>query len=212
MLRDIQKNAQNQIRKEFNDQNIGYYSMAELTIRDEQTGRVMYRNPDVQDERDPNYYFKSRKELADFCDSWNKGVDYEYRKAVNERASKLMQQEAPKARLMDFWPKWQAMDGRTKTVFDALLEGHEIRDANGKEIGYDVNLHSVAAQAERIAKSFGGGVQQQAGQDDGSGKAPVSSEPALDAKTGNGKAADEKEPTSIGEALKMLDKQNKRGK
>ena len=50
LLRNVQRNAAAQVRKEFDDQNIGYYSAAELTVRDEQTGQVRFRNPDVQDE------------------------------------------------------------------------------------------------------------------------------------------------------------------
>ena len=215
MLRDIQRNAQAQVRKEFDEQNIGYYSMAELTVRDEQTGQVRFRNPDVQDDRDPNYYFKSRSELQQFIQAWNQGVDFEYRKAVNEKQRELMQLEAPKARLIDFMPKWNSMDDTTKQVFDALLEGHEIRDASGKEIGFNVNLAAVAAQAAKIAKSFAPTAQQTQQQDagdSGQSKVPASSGPAMDMRTGNGVSEDEKEPTNIGEALKMFDKKNKGGK
>ena len=215
LLRNVQRNAAAQVRKEFDDQNIGYYSAAELTVRDEQTGQVRFRNPDVQDERNPDYYFKSRAEMMNFIQAWNQGVDFEYRKAVNEKQQELLKYEAPKARLVDFMPKWQAMDDVTKQVFDSLLEGHEVRDAQGREIGFNVNLDAVAAQAAKIARSFGGGVQvaqEQAGQDSGKAAAPAAGGPAMDMRTGNGKAADEKEPKTIGEALAMLDKKNKGGK
>lgn len=212
MLRDIQSNAANQVRKEFNDQNIGYYSVAELTIRDENTGQVRFRNPDVQDERDPNYYFKSRAEMQQFVEAWNKGVDFEFRKAVNEKQRELMGQAAPTARLVDFLPKWQAMDEVTKGIFDDLLEGHEIRDANGKEIGFNVDLNAVAAQAARIAKRYSNVPQAQEQGAQGVSEPQRNTEPALDMKTGHGKSEDEKEPTNIGEALKMFDKKNKGGK
>lgn len=215
LLRNVQRNAAAQVRKEFDDQNIGYYSAAELTVRDEQTGQVRFRNPDVQDERNPDYYFKSRADMMSFIQAWNQGVDFEYRKAVNEKQQQLLMYEAPKARLVDFMPKWQAMDDVTKQVFDSLLEGHEVRDASGKEIGFNVNLDAVAAQAAKIARSFGGGVQvaqEQAGQDSGKAAAPTAGGPAMDMRTGNGKSADEKEPKTIGEALAMLDKKNKGGK
>lgn len=214
ILRDIQRNAADQVRKEFNDQNIGYYSAAELTVRDEQTGQVRFRNPDVQDERDPNYYFKSRAEMQQFIQAWNQGVDFEFRKAVNEKQRELMVQETPKAALIDFIPRWQAMDPVTQSVFDSLLEGHEVTDSTGKTVGFNVNLAAVAAQAEKIAKNFGGGqvAQQQANAGSGEAASNTASGPAMDLKTGNGQASDEKEPTSIGEALKMLDKKNKGGK
>ena len=211
MLRDIQNNAAAQVRKEFNDQNIGYYSAAELTVRDEQTGQVRFRNPDVQDERNPDYYFKSRAEMQNFIQAWNQGVDFEFRKAVNEKQRELLNEATPTARLIDFLPKWNAMDETTKAIFDDLLEGHEIRNAQGKEIGYNVNLDAVANQAAKLAKRFG--TQAPANQEpEAQGTAQQASGPALDMKTGNGKSADEKEPTNIGEALKMFDKKNKGGK
>lgn len=214
MLRNIQRNAATQVRREFEEGNIGYYSAAELTVRDENTGQVRFRNPDVQDERDPNYYFKSRAEMQQFIQAWNQGVDFEYRKAVNQKQRELMQQEAPRAALIDFIPKFQAMDPATQAVFDALLEGHEVRDTNGKTVGFNVNLDAAAAQAARIAKNFGGGqsVQQPDMQGEGKATVPAASGPAMDLKTGNGKSDDEREPTNIGEALKMFDKKNKGGK
>ena len=213
LLREVQQDAINQIRREFNEQNIGYYTVGELTVRDEQTGRVMFRNPDVQDERDPNYYFNSRSEMQAFIDAWNKGIDFEFRKAVNEKQQELMALAAPKARLADFLPRWQKMDKATREVFDELLEGHEIRDSRGKEIGFNVNLDAVANQAEKIAKRFSG-TQQQAQQvvDTGSGGAQQQSGPAFDMPNGNGNAEDETEPKNIGEALKLFDKKNRKDK
>ena len=215
MLRDIQQSAKDQVRKEFNEQDIGYYSVPELTIRDEQTGEIKFRNPDVQDERNPDYYFKSRAELLQFIEAWNRGVDAEFRKAVNQKQQELMIEQAPRARLIDFIPKWQAMDPTTQQIFDELLQGHEVRDANGQEIGFNVDLNAVASQAERIAKRFQNvptQTQDTTGGSNANTEAPVSSSPALDMQTGNGKSADEKEPSTIGEALKLIDKQNKKGK
>jgi len=214
LLRGAQQRALQQVRKEFASDNIGYYSAAELTVQDEQTGQIRFRNPDVQDERDPNYYFKSRAEMQQFIQAWNQGVDFEFRKAVNEKAREYVTELQPTARMIDFLPTWNAMDDATKAIFDDLLEGHEVRDANGKEIGFNVNLFAVAQQAERIAKRFNSNttvVQQQ--QDNQAPKSKQqSSGPALDMPTGNGKSEDEKEPTNIGEALKMWDKKNKKGK
>lgn len=212
LLREVQQDAITQVRREFTEQNIGYYSVAELTVRDENTGQVRFRNPDVQDERDPNYYFKSRSECQQFCTSWNQGVDFEYRKAVNEKQQELIQQQIPKVRMLDFLPRWNAMDENTKAVFDDLLQGHEIRDASGKEIGFNVDLNAVAAQAERIAKRFPGQVQQTQPTGEQAPASQGATGPALDMKTGNGKSEDEREPTNIGEALKMYDKRNKGGK
>lgn len=211
LLRSVQQDAIDSVRREFNEQNIGYYTVGELTIRDEQTGRVMFRNPDVQDERDPNYYFNSRTEMLEFIDAWNKGVDFEFRNAVNERQQELMVQAAPKARLAEFIPRWQKMSKDVREVFDELLEGHEIRDSSGREIGFNVDLNAVANQAEKIASHFASTVKQVNTEDDG-GVAVEQDSPALDMPNGNGKSEDDIEPKSIGEALKLIDKKNRKDK
>lgn len=210
LLREVQNNAIQQVRQEFAEQNIGYYSAGELTVRDEQTGRVMFRNPDVQDERDPNYYFSSRTEMQQFVDAWNRSIDSEFRRAVNEKQQELYAYAAPKARLADFLPRWNKMDKNTKAVFDELLEGHEIRDASGKEIGFNVDLDSVANQAEKIAKRFSSSSPQSKDSDNSQQK-QASDGPALNMPSGNGESEFEGEPKNIGEALKMYDKKN-RGK
>lgn len=211
LLRKVQRNAQIEVTNEFKKDNIGYYSAAELTVRDEKTGRVRYRNPDVSDEHDPDYYFKSRSDMMDYVNSWNQGVDFEWRKAVNQKQMELLQEEAPKARLMDFFPKWQAMDDATRKILDVLLEGHEVYDKDGKEIGYNVDLNAVAAQAERIVSSaqIKQEPKQEPQQNTAADQVASSGGPALDMQTGNGKSEDGTEPTNIGEALKKFDKMNR---
>ena len=209
-LKEIQQRAIADVRKEFDDQNIGYYYATELTVRDERTGQIRFRNPDVSDPNDPNYYFKSRTEMQQFCDSWNRGIDSEFRKAVNAKQQELIQEEAPKVRLASFIPKWNSMDQLSRNVLDELLEGHEIRNNAGQVIGFNVDLDSYGARAVKIAKTFG--AQAPAQQAPEVAQQSVSSGPALDIKTGNGKSNDPVEPKTIGEALKMVDAQNKGGK
>lgn len=218
MLRDIQRRSRADVAREFAENNIGKYSITELRIEDERTGNVLYRNPDVRDERDPNYYFKSRSEAQSFVDSWNKGVDYEYQKAVNEKQREMVNDILPTVRMIDFMPKWKAMDDATKQVFDALLEGHEVRDSSGKEVGFDVDLDAVAAQAVRIAAL--NRPQQQAPAQKAQPQQRQQQQqqqptgPALDMRTGGGQAADEEMPAADDLAgwIRWTDRKNRKGK
>ena len=213
MLQGIQKQAVGDVRREFQDKNIGYYSMNELRVQDERTGQVRFRNPDVakDDERNPKYYFDSRKEAQDFIDSWNKDVDAEFRKAVNAKQRELLNDMAPRIRLIDFAPKFYAMDEMTRNVFEKLVAPYAIKDkATGEEIGYNVDLNQMAAVARGIVSDFRKQAptqepkqqQQQRQQQQGSG-------PAMDMKSGNGTNHDAAEPKTLGEAIKMIDERNR---
>lgn len=218
LLRDIQRDSRIKVKREFDENNIGYYSISELRVVDERTGEVRYRNPDVQDERSPDYYFKSRKDAQDYAESWNRGVDFEYRKAVNEEQRRMVEEVMPKVRMLDFAPKWQAMDEATKKVFDELLEGHEVRDKDGNEIGFDVDLNAYAAKAERIA------ALQQANVSAPATQAPKAQQkaqpqqpptgPAMDMRTGSGQQADEEmpAPNDLAGWIKWTDRKNRKDK
>lgn len=211
ILRNIQQQAMSEVRKDFKEQSIEYYSLNEITERDEQSGRVMFRNPDVQDARDPEYYFHSRTEAQNFVDSWNKGVDNEFRSAINKKQQELMQKSAPVIQLIDFIPKYEAMDETTQSVFDAIIEPYAIKDNQGREIAFNINLDAAARQAASIAKSLNVAPSRRQAIEETNSQSDADA-PAFDMKSGNGESADEAEPKTLGEALKRIDGMRKENK
>jgi len=218
LLRNIQRQSIIEVQREFKEQNIGKYSMKELKRQDEATGRVHYRNPDVpsvsiEDERRGNvpqdYWFKSMAEAQAFIDTWNKGVDEEFRAAINQKQYELVQQNIPTIKMIEFAPKYNAMDEQTQQVFDALIEPYAIKDANGKEIGFNVDYDAMAKQAAALVKKFGFQQQQPEQASGAQQQQKAASSPAVDMKTGNGKSSVDPEPKTIGEALKMFDQMNR---
>lgn len=200
--------------QEFKKEGVDYFSINELTVRDEDTGRIRFRNPDVgkDDTRNPDYYFASRSDAMAFVDAWNKGVDSEFRKAVNKKQQDLLQQRAPQIRLIDFAPTWMAMSDQEKAVFDQLVAPYAVRDGNGGEIGYNCDLGAVAKQAKAIVAQFAQSAQQAQPQQQQQAKEQKQSEgPAMDMKTGNGKSQDESEPKTLAEAMKMINERKKNG-
>lgn len=214
LLRNIQQQSADLVRNEFKEKHIGYFELDELMIRDEGNGQVRFRNPDVRndDTRNPDYYFKSRSDAMKFIESWNKGVDEQWRKAVNRKQMELLNQEAPKIRLLDFAPTYNSLDEDTRNVFETLIAPYEISDSKGNPIGYSVDLNAEVARARKIVAQFRK-QQPQAAQPQQKQQQPKqSSGPAMDMKTGNGKSPDEGEPKTIGEALKMYDQRKKKEK
>ena len=209
ILKEIQQDALASVRKDFADNNIALCSIEELYNRDENTGRVSFKNPD-----DPTRDFQSRAEAQAWVDAFNKQVEAKFRQDVNKRQRELVTERAPMMRLIEFAPKFQALDSLTKDVLDDLIEPYTVRDSNGNPIGYSCNLDAALAQAQRITKRFSAKPEAQ----NPAAKAEPdvqkrAERPAMNMPTGSGKSADEEEPKTIGEALARYDKmQREKGK
>ena len=207
ILKDVQQEALRNVRQRFAEQQIEMWSIEDLYEKDEHTGRVRFRNPD-----NPDRDFQSRYEAQQFVDAMNKQITQSFRNEVNKAQREIIQREAPKLRLIEFAPKYDAMDQVTKDIFDDMIEPYAVTDSGGKVVGFNVNLDAVHAQAAKIAQRIKQYAPQPQAQEDGEAKAkPASKSPALDAKTGVS-ITGEQEPKTIGEALKMYDKQQRESK
>lgn len=189
------------VRREFADQQISMWSINDIYERDEQTGRVRFRNPD-----DPNRDFASRYEAQQFVDAMNKQITAEFRSRVNQKQRELVQEEAPRLRTLEFAPRYNAMDQTTRDIFDDLIEPYAVRNKAGEVIGFNIQLEPMARQAEKIAQRFRAAAPAPAGQEPDAKPEPKG--PALDMKTGASQTGDI-EPKTIGEALKMYDKKQR---
>lgn len=207
LLQDVQRQAIAQVRQEFAKNQITPCTIEELYQRDEQTGRVTFKNPD-----DPQHDFASRAEAQAWVDAFNKQVEGRFRQEVNKKQRELVQQNAPQIRLLDFIPTFNGMNKAEQAVLDDLLEPYAVKDRNGNVVGFNVDLNAMAAQARKIAKRIPASEQPAEGTDSSKGSQGTQeqpSRPAMNMPTGTGASADETEPKSIGEALKMFDKQQR---
>lgn len=197
-MKQVQNLALQAARKKFADNNIHEFSIDQLYEQDPNTGRVTFKNPD-----DPNNPFSSRADAQKWVDAMNKQILQAFRREVNEQQKEQMKSAAPTLRLLEFGPKYDAMDEKTQAVFNALAEPYAIK-SNGQVVGFSVDLNQLGNQAKQIAKMIPDQQQPAAGENQ---QEPPQKTPPLDMKTGAGKSEDEKEPTTLGEALKMIDKQ-----
>lgn len=203
ILRGIQGQAIQQVRQDFSKNNITPCTIEELYQRDEQTGKVTFKNPD-----DPTRDFASRAEAQQWVDAFNKQVEMRFRQEVNKKQQELVETSAPQLRLIAFAPKFEAMDKAAQDILDDLIEPYAVKDNSGNVVGYNVNLDAMAAQAVKIAKRFPS--QPAADESEYSQETQEqASRPAVNLPTGNGKNPEETEPKSIGEALRMYDKQQR---
>jgi hypothetical protein len=189
------------------EQQIELWSMNDIYERDEQTGRVTFNNPD-----DPQHPFAGRAEAQNWLNAMNQDIQNHFRTRVNQKQQELIQNAAPALQVVDFAPRYNAMDETTKGVFDTLIEPYAIKNNSGNVIGFNTNLESAYNIAQRIVSNMPKSEQAAAAPKQEPKSNKGSSRPATDIKGGNGVDPDMQEPKTIGEALKMWDKMNRKDK
>lgn len=191
--------------EEFRKQGIRPFEMSDLYERDERAGRVVYRNPD-----DPNRPFSSRMEAQQWIDSFNSQLMNETKKRAREIGRDINRAIAPTRRLLAFAPKYDAMDDQVREVFDDLIDGYEIRNAQGEVIGYSCNLDKAYARAERMASKYSS--RGQATRERKPRREPT--QPAIDMRShGTSRSGDStpEEPKTLEDAFRIMREQRKAG-
>lgn len=147
-----------------------------------------------------------RRQAQEWVDDYNKELAIAFNNSCEEYANKLMQQQNHQLKVLEFAPKYDQLDPVRKTMFDSVIESHEIRSSDGELLGYDCDLDKTLASVDRIVESLQAyGKARQAENPSGSANdAPAASGPALDMKSSSGAVNQSKEPTSLAEAMEML--------
>lgn len=140
-----------------------------------------------------------RRQAQEWVDDYNKELARVFNEACAKYEAKLMEQHAPELAVMKFAPTYNGLDPIRKGMLDNVLQDYEVKDSEGKLVGYSCDLDKALALVERqvamiqgYAKEHGSAQQQQA--------AP--STPALDMKTSSGAVgSDDAPPKSLEEAM-----------
>ena len=163
-------------------------------------GAVTFVNPETKREfsgDDP------RRQAQEYVDWRNDQMRNKFNQACEAEQNKQLQQFAPQFNLLRFAPTYQAMDPIRKQLFDAMLEGYEVTDANGNVVGYSCDLEKMNNLMERQISTI-----QAYGQKSGQTTTPPASGPALDMKADHsGNRYDDEPPKDLNEAMERL--QNK---
>lgn len=204
---EVNQAAIHQAVAEYQRDGIRPITMNDLYRRDESTGRVVYQNPD-----DPTRPFSSRMEAQQWIDSFNSQLRQEVQARARAVSRELSKQMAPARRLLAFAPTFDAMDARTREVFDDLIEGYEVYNQQGEVVGYSCDLNKAAERARRMAAKYG-----RSG--DGASKAraaqPEARTPAEDLRSHGSASARRKdpnrEPRDLNEAFEIMRERRRAG-
>lgn len=203
LAESVTRQAVSDTNKAFMENNVSKVSIGDLYQQDQNTGRVTFMNPD-----DPDRPFASRAEAQAWVDAFNKEYDAQWQSYAQNLRNKYMQDTAPAMRLMQFAPRYDAMDETTKAVFDTIIEPYSVKDSTGMLIGFSCDLAAAEEQAVKLATHFGPAATKPPEEPP---IEPAATGPALDATTigtGTSKTNDEN-PKDLNEAMKILNAKNK---
>ena len=202
IFQGINQQAVQNVAQRFRENGIRMWEIGDLYDKDEQSGRVTFKNPD-----DENRPFQSRKEAQDFVDAMNRQINMKFQSEVRQEQQKLYNDAKPSLSMIDFVPVYQQLSDVERGVFDDLITPYAIRDASGNIQGFNVDLMAAANQARNIAARFAAPEKKEEPEKE---KTEATS-PAVDIKSGTGDVADD-EPTNLSEAFEKLNKMKKEDK
>lgn len=204
---EVNQAAMRQAVAEYQRDGIRPITMNDLYQRDQSTGRVTYMNPD-----DRSRPFSSRMEAQQWIDSFNSQLRQEIQARARAVSRELSKQMAPARRLLAFAPTFDAMDARTREVFDDLIEGYEVRNQQGEVVGYSCDLNKAAERARRMAAKYGrsGGRASKTGASQQEARTPA--EDLRSHGSANARRKDpNREPRDLNEAFEIMRERRKAG-
>lgn len=197
LIKGAETLAVEEINRQFQEQGWQRFGINDIVERDEDTGRIRFRNPE-----DPNHDFNSRAEAQAWLDAYDKYFVSEWQNAVKQKQGEYLQEAMPALQMYQFAPTYQKMSKAEQDVFESLVEGAEVRDNTGQVIGYDLDLNKVANQARSISARFAPAKAKAVAE-----KVAPASGPAVDMPSaGSSTAPEKKEPKNLNDAMKMMKK------
>lgn len=142
-----------------------------------------------------------RRQAQEWVDDYNKELARVFNDACEQYEKHLKEESAPQLAVMKFAPKYEKLDDIRRGMFDNVIEDYEIKDNQGKVIGYSCDLDKALALVDRQISM----IQSYAKQKQQAQPAQASA-PALDMKTSSGAvpSGEQEMPTSLAEAMERL--------
>ena len=139
-----------------------------------------------------------RAQAREWVDEYNRALADAFNKACANYENHLRKEAQPGIEVMKFAPKYEKLDDIRRGMFDNVIEDYEIKDNQGKVIGYSCDLDKALALVDRQINMIQGYAKQHATE-----QKPEPTGPALDMKTSSGAipSGNQAPPTSLEEAM-----------
>lgn len=116
-----------------------------------------------------------RRQAQEWVDDYNRELADAFNRACEKYEETLMEQEAPSLAVLEFAPKYEALDPIRRGMLDSVLEDYEIEE-DGMVVGYSVDLDKALALVDRQVAMIQGYARENAPKKE----EPPATGPALD--------------------------------
>ncbi len=122
-----------------------------------------------------------RAQAREWVDEYNRALADAFNKACANYENHLREQAQPSIEVMKFAPKYEKLDDIRRGMFDNVIEDYEIKDSQGRVVGYSCDLDKALALVDRQISMIQGYAKRYAAE-----QKPAPTSPALDMKTSSG--------------------------
>lgn len=140
-----------------------------------------------------------RRQAQEWVDDYNKELADAFNRTCQEYSQRLMDQEGGRLAVIEFAPKYKALDPVRRSMFESIIEDYEVTDNDGNVVAYSCDLDKALAAVNRQVKK----IQERFAKQGATAAKPAPSGPALDTPSSNGGAQGGGKPQfkSIAEAM-----------
>ena len=194
---DVKDKAVEAMAKEFinrgvrhKDGKLGATIYDEDIYHKESDGTVRFFNPETGREFNGD---NPRKQAQEWVEDYNAELAKAFNGACEQYAEHLKKEEAAPLAVIEFAPKYKALDPIRRAMFDEVIGDYEITGEDGNVIGYSVDLNKALAMVDRQVSAIQGYAKA---------NPRVATTPALDMKSSSSMITSQpKEFSSLAEAM-----------
>lgn len=141
-----------------------------------------------------------RGQAQKWCDNYNKDMARVFNDACQKYEDHLTESATPRLKVLEFAPKYEKLDDIRRGMFENVIQDFEIKDKDGKVIGYSCDLDKALALVDRQVAMIQNYAKQRK-----QAQPTTPTGPALDMKTSNGAVfgGDRTQPKSLEEAMEF---------
>lgn len=90
-----------------------------------------------------------RRQAQEWVEDYNKELAAAFNRTCAEYSKRLLDQEGGRLAVIEFAPKYKALDPVRRSMFDSIIEDYEVEDGDGNVIGYSCDLDKALAAVNR---------------------------------------------------------------
>lgn len=90
-----------------------------------------------------------RRQAQEWVEDYNKELADAFNRTCQDYSQKLLQDEGGRLAVIEFAPKYKALDPVRRSMFESIIEDYEVTDKQGNVVGYSCDLDKALAAVNR---------------------------------------------------------------